>query len=148
MTQRTTVRTLAVLVTAFCVTMLFAAPAAAQLGGIGDQVPDGPSSGDITGDLILDADGSGGEGRHEGGDGIVRAFVVLEDGSVSFLTDRRETAPKGAEGGGDGATGVNLVGDEEVGARAVVEVEEGTRVEVRTPGGGGYGASDDDNGDG
>jgi len=93
-------------------------------------------------------DGSGGDGAHEGGDGIVRAFVVLEDASVSFLTDRRETSPQGAEGGGDGATGVNIVGDEEVGARSVVEVEEGTRVEVRTPGGGGYGASDDDNGDG
>lgn len=89
---------------------------------------------------------SGGDGAHEGGDGIVRAFVVLEDASVSFLTDRRETAPRGAEGGGDGATGVNIVGGENVGARAVVEVEEGTLVEVRTPGGGGYGASDDDDG--
>ncbi len=88
-------------------------------------------------------DGSGGRGAHEGGDGIVRAFVVLEDASVSFLTDRREKSPKGAEGGDDGATGVNLVDGEKVGARAVVEVDAGTRVEVRTPGGGGYGASGD-----
>jgi N-methylhydantoinase B len=84
-------------------------------------------------------DGSGGDGAQTGGDGVVRSFVVLEDASVSFLTDRRENPPRGAEGGGDGATGVNLVDGEPVGARAVVEVEAGTRVEVRTPGGGGYG---------
>lgn len=90
-------------------------------------------------------DGSGGGGAQEGGDGIVRRFIVLEDASVSFLTDRREGAPKGAEGGGNGDTGVNLVDGEEVGARAVVEVEEGTSVEVRTPGGGGYGGGEDAN---
>ncbi|MDZ7687968.1 MAG: hydantoinase B/oxoprolinase family protein [Halobacteriales archaeon] len=88
-------------------------------------------------------DDSGGEGACRGGDGIVRAFVVLEDVSVSFLTDRRKTAPKGAEGGGAGATGENLVDGDEVGGRAVVEVDAGTRVELRTPGGGGYGAEDD-----
>ena len=90
-------------------------------------------------------DGSGGEGRQEGGDGIIRSFVVLEGASVSFLTDRRETAPRGAEGGGNGATGENLVGGEKVGGRAVLEVDAGTVVEVRTPGGGGYGANDDGN---
>jgi N-methylhydantoinase B len=82
---------------------------------------------------------SGGSGAQEGGDGIVRSFVVLEDASVSFLTDRRENPPRGAEGGGDGATGVNLIDGEPVGPRTVVEVEGGTRIEVRTPGGGGYG---------
>jgi len=87
-------------------------------------------------------EGSGGEGTHDGGDGVVRSFVVLEEASVSFLTDRRDNPPRGAEGGGDGATGVNLVGGERVGPRAVVNVEPGTRVEVRTPGGGGYGESD------
>jgi N-methylhydantoinase B len=84
-------------------------------------------------------DGSGGNGAHQGGEGIVRAFRVLEDASVSFLTDRRENPPRGAEGGEDGATGVNLIDGETVGSRAVVEVESGTLVEVRTPGGGGYG---------
>lgn len=88
-------------------------------------------------------EGSGGGGKNQGGDGLVRAFVVLEDASVSFLTDRRETTPEGAEGGGDGATGENLVDGENVGGRAVVEVDAGTLVEVRTPGGGGYGKSDD-----
>jgi len=67
---------------------------------------------------------------------------VLEDASVSFLTDRRENAPRGVEGGGDGAKGVNIVDGDRVGARAVVEVDAGARVEVRTPGGGGYGEKD------
>jgi len=89
-------------------------------------------------------EGSGGEGAHQGGDGVVRAFVVLEDASVSFLADRRETRPRGAEGGGEGATGENLVGGEDVDGRAVVEVDAGTVVEVRTPSGGGYGSSDDE----
>ena len=91
-------------------------------------------------------EGSGGDGEHKGGDGIVRSFVVLEDSSVSFLTDRRKTAPKGAEGGENGEMGENLVDGEKVGGRAVAEVDAGTRVEVRTPGGGGYGESND-NGD-
>ena len=93
-------------------------------------------------------EGSGGGGRQEGGDGIVRSFIVLEDASVSFLTDRRETAPKGAEGGGDGAKGENLVDGENVGGRAVVKVDAGARVEVRTPGGGGYGKREDNEDDG
>jgi N-methylhydantoinase B len=88
-------------------------------------------------------EGSGGEGKQEGGDGIVRSFVILEDASVSFLTDRRERAPKGAVGGRNGEMGENLVDGEKVGGRAVVEVDAGTRVEVRTPGGGGYGESDE-----
>ncbi|MFP4174934.1 MAG: hydantoinase B/oxoprolinase family protein [Halobacteriales archaeon] len=88
--------------------------------------------------------GSGGDGAYEGGDGIVRSFVVLEDATVSFLTDRRENPPRGAKGGGDGATGVNLVDGERVGSRAVVEVNAGTRIEVRTPGGGGYGEKEND----
>jgi N-methylhydantoinase B len=89
-------------------------------------------------------EGSGGEGKQEGGDGIVRSFVVLEDASISFLTDRRETSPKGAEGGENGETGENLIDGKKVGGRAVVEVDAGTHVEVRTPGGGGHGANDED----
>jgi N-methylhydantoinase B len=88
--------------------------------------------------------GSGGGGAHEGGDGIVRGLVVLEDCSVSFLTDRRRNPPRGADGGDDGATGVNLVDGERVGPRSVVDTEAGTRVEVRTPGGGGYGEKEND----
>ena len=43
-------------------------------------------------------DGSGGEGRHRGGDGLVRAVRVLEPATLSLLTDRRRHAPAGARG--------------------------------------------------
>ena len=56
------------------------------------------------------ADGSGGEGRHRGGDGIVRAIRVLEPATVSLLTDRRRHPPQGAAGGGPGDVGRNRVG--------------------------------------
>ncbi|MDQ5833234.1 MAG: hydantoinase B/oxoprolinase family protein, partial [Actinomycetota bacterium] len=39
--------------------------------------------------------GSGGEGRHRGGDGLVRAVRVMEKASLSLLTDRRRHRPRG-----------------------------------------------------
>jgi N-methylhydantoinase B len=83
--------------------------------------------------------GSGGEGRHRGGDGIERSVKVLEPGSLSLLTDRRRHPPKGAEGGEPGKVGQNLLGDEELPPKVSRELEEGDVVTVRTPGGGGYG---------
>jgi N-methylhydantoinase B len=85
------------------------------------------------------ADGSGGEGRHRGGDGIVRAIRVLEPATVSLLTDRRRHRPQGAEGGGEGAAGRNLVDGEQVPAKCGREVGSDVTVELLTPGGGGWG---------
>jgi N-methylhydantoinase B len=84
-------------------------------------------------------EGSGGEGEHRGGDGIVRAVRVLEPASLSLLTDRRRHGPRGARGGEDGKPGRNLLNDEEVPPKAVRELAEGDVVTVCTPGGGGYG---------
>ena len=83
--------------------------------------------------------GSGGEGVHPGGDGIVRAVRVLEPASLSLLTDRRRHRPLGAHGGGPGELGRNLVGDEEVPPKASRDLDPGTVVTVATPGGGGWG---------
>ena len=83
--------------------------------------------------------GSGGEGRHRGGDGVVRAIRVLEPASLSLLTDRRRHAPQGAGGGGDGEPGRNLLGEEELPPKAGRELEAGDEVTVCTPGGGGFG---------
>jgi N-methylhydantoinase B len=83
--------------------------------------------------------GSGGAGRHRGGDGIVRAVKVLEAASLSLLTDRRRHAPQGATGGGPGKPGENLLNDEPLPAKADRELEPGDVVTVRTPGGGGWG---------
>jgi N-methylhydantoinase B len=84
-------------------------------------------------------DGSGGEGRHRGGDGLVRTLRLLEPGMLSLLTDRRRHRPQGAEGGGPGAAGENLVNEEAVPPKVSRRLESGDVVSVRTPGGGGWG---------
>ena len=86
---------------------------------------------------------SGGDGRYRGGLGIERTVTVETAATVSLLTERRRTAPAGLDGGEDGATGENLVAGEPVPAKASVDVEAGTTVSVRTPGGGGHGDPDD-----
>lgn len=83
--------------------------------------------------------GSGGVGKHRGGDGIVRSVRVLEPASLSLLTDRRRHPPRGARGGGPGRVGRNLINDEELPAKTSRELARGDVVTVETPGGGGYG---------
>jgi N-methylhydantoinase B len=84
-------------------------------------------------------EGSGGNGRQPGGDGLVRSLTLEADATVSLLTDRRRHAPGGLAGGADGATGRNLIDGEEVPAKITRDVAAGTTVTVETPGGGGYG---------
>ena len=86
-------------------------------------------------------DGSGGDGRHRGGAGLVRAVRVLEPATLSLLTDRRRHAPQGREGGGPGRPGRNLVNGEELAPKATRELAAGDVVTVETPGGGGWGVS-------
>ncbi|MBB6645389.1 hydantoinase B/oxoprolinase family protein [Halobellus ruber] len=86
---------------------------------------------------------SGGDGRHRGGLGIERSVTVETDAVVSLLTERRRHAPQGAAGGEPGATGENLIDGDPVPAKTTVEVDAGTTVTVRTPGGGGYGDPDE-----
>jgi N-methylhydantoinase B len=83
--------------------------------------------------------GSGGAGRHRGGDGIVRSVRVLEPASLSLLTDRRRHPPRGAAGGKPGRVGRNLIDGEELPAKTSRELGAGDVVTVETPGGGGYG---------
>ncbi len=83
--------------------------------------------------------GSGGQGRHRGGDGLVRAVRVLERATLSLLTDRRRHAPQGAAGGRPGAPGENRLNGEPLPAKTTRDLAAGDLVEVRTPGGGGWG---------
>jgi N-methylhydantoinase B len=84
--------------------------------------------------------GSGGAGRHHGGEGVQRVLRVLEDCRMSLLTERRRHTPKGAAGGGDGSCGENRINGRRVGAKVSVELKTGDVVDVRTPGGGGFGS--------
>ena len=83
--------------------------------------------------------GSGGEGEHRGGDGVVRELEALADMDYSLLTERRRHAPPGANGGGPGACGKNLLDGEELPAKARGQLQPGQRLRIETPGGGGYG---------
>jgi len=89
-------------------------------------------------------EGTGGDGSHRGGDGIVRSVTVETDATVSLLTERRRHSPGGIAGGDDGATGRNLIDGNEVPSKVTRDVEAGTTVTVETPGGGGHGSADAD----
>jgi N-methylhydantoinase B len=91
--------------------------------------------------------GSGGEGTHRGGDGIVRSVRALEPATLSVLTDRRRHAPQGAAGGESGAPGANRLDDEGLPAKAAREIAAGQVVSLVTPGGGGYGSPGGDTGE-
>jgi N-methylhydantoinase B len=90
--------------------------------------------------------GSGGAGRHRGGDGLRRDIQLLGDARVTLLSDRRLTRPAGARGGEDGAAGVNVLirggAEEQLPGKVTFQARVGDVVSIRSPGGGGYGASD------
>ncbi|ELZ02079.1 5-oxoprolinase [Natrialba chahannaoensis JCM 10990] len=88
-------------------------------------------------------EGSGGRGRFRGGEGLERTVTVEADATVSLLTERRRHAPAGVAGGEGGATGENLLDGEPVPAKTTVDVDAGTTVTVRTPGGGGHGEQEE-----
>jgi N-methylhydantoinase B len=83
--------------------------------------------------------GSGGAGRHRGGDGVVREYEMLTDMELSLLTERRRHAPPGADGGEPGAPGRNLLDGEELPPKAKRTLAKGARLRIETPGGGGHG---------
>jgi N-methylhydantoinase B len=83
--------------------------------------------------------GSGGAGRHRGGDGVVRELEARAEMEFSLLTERRRHAPPGAAGGSPGATGRNLLDGEELPPKASGSLRPGQRLRIETPGGGGFG---------
>ncbi len=88
--------------------------------------------------------GSGGNGRHRGGDGLVRRIEFRAPMTVAVLSNHRRIAPFGLAGGKPGATGKNLLiraGGETVvlPSCAAEQVEAGDEIVIETPGGGGFG---------
>ncbi len=90
--------------------------------------------------------GSGGAGAQPGGDGIERDLQVLEEVTVSLITERRVSRPPGLWGGAPGAPGENWLlpaGDEAAAERlpdkCTVRLRAGDVVRMSTPGGGGWG---------
>jgi N-methylhydantoinase B len=83
--------------------------------------------------------GSGAEGRHDGGDGMVREIEALAPTRFSLIGERRRHPPKGRDGGGDGARGRNLLNGELLPGKAEGEMGHGDVLRIETPGGGGLG---------
>ena len=83
--------------------------------------------------------GSGGAGRHRGGDGVVRELRVLEDCRLSIISERRARAPQGERGGEPGAPGRNLLNGEALPAKITRDLAADDVVSIETPGGGGFG---------
>jgi N-methylhydantoinase B len=89
--------------------------------------------------------GSGGAGRHRGGDGVVRELQALSDMTFSLIAERRRHAPPGADGGESGRPGHDTLigpGDEpprKLPAKVTGTLHEGERLRIETPGGGGFG---------
>jgi N-methylhydantoinase B len=83
--------------------------------------------------------GSGGAGRHRGGDGVLRELRVLEACRLSIVSERRARGPMGVRGGRDGMPGRNLLNGEVLPAKVTRDLSAGDAVTIETPGGGGYG---------
>ncbi|HBY63384.1 MAG TPA: 5-oxoprolinase, partial [Solibacterales bacterium] len=83
--------------------------------------------------------GSGGDGLHRGGDGIVRELEFLEPAEVTILSDRRARGPYGLAGGSPGAPGANSLDGQPLPAKTRFPVTVGSRLRIETPGGGGWG---------
>ncbi len=87
--------------------------------------------------------GSGGKGKHRGGDGVIREIETLVPAHMSLLADRRKRRPYGLSEGGDGkpgkATIIRKGHARRIGSKGSWELEAGDRVRIETPGGGGFG---------
>lgn len=91
--------------------------------------------------------GSGGAGRHRGGDGVIRVYRLLRDARVSLLTERRARGPYGLRGGARGGVGRNSLiragRRTRLPAKANLELRRGDLLVIETPGGGGWGRTGD-----
>src|SRR4249919_1856945 len=84
--------------------------------------------------------GSGGGGRHRGGDGIVRELEARESMRFTLIAERRRHAPHGRDGGAPAAPGRDLLDGRPIAPKSEGRLKPGDRLRIETPGGGGYGA--------
>lgn len=93
--------------------------------------------------------GSGGAGKHRGGDGLERDIEFLAPAQVTILSERRTNPPYGLQGGSPGACGLNRLvraGSSEqrdLPGKISLQVQPGDVLHIHTPGGGGWGTPDE-----
>uniref|UniRef100_A0AC34RIK5 5-oxoprolinase n=1 Tax=Panagrolaimus sp. JU765 TaxID=591449 RepID=A0AC34RIK5_9BILA len=88
---------------------------------------------------------SGGKGKWNGGDGVLREYVFRRPMKLSVMTERRALQPYGLEGGEPAKRGLNILLREGVypislGPKNSIDVHPKDIFELWTPGGGGFGA--------
>ena len=88
--------------------------------------------------------GSGGEGRHRGGDGLVREYEFPSAAELTIMTERRRRGPWGLRGGNAGAVGRDTLIEpggrrRRLPSKAHIDAPAGSRLRIETPGGGGWG---------
>lgn len=85
---------------------------------------------------------SGGKGKWKGGNGVIRTFLFKEDLEVNILSQHRVVPPYGMLGGNAGKVGAQyLVRDKrkrKLPGVVGLQVKEGDRIIILTPGGGGW----------
>ena len=86
-------------------------------------------------------------GQNRGGAGIVREYELLAPATVTLLSERRNVAPWGLAGGGEGGRGRTVLihpdgEEEELPSKFTRHLTEGTRLRLETPGGGGWGETE------
>ncbi len=91
--------------------------------------------------------GSGGEGKHSGGNGVRRRLRFLQPMTANILAGHRRVPPYGMHHGKSGKVGCNYLlhssgARTDLSAQGQVQVEEGDIMVIKTPGGGGYGEDD------
>ncbi|MDF1655764.1 MAG: hydantoinase B/oxoprolinase family protein [Coxiellaceae bacterium] len=87
--------------------------------------------------------GSGGEGKYKGGEGLIREIYFNEAMTVNLLSEHRQFPPLGMGQGADGACGENTLirsnnKKQKLAASVLCEVDCGDILQIKTPGGGGY----------
>ncbi|OKY78952.1 MAG: N-methylhydantoinase B/acetone carboxylase, alpha subunit [Candidatus Methanohalarchaeum thermophilum] len=86
---------------------------------------------------------SGGKGKYNGGEGLIREIKVKEDSKLSIQSERRKNTPKGAKKGENGKKGKNILikGNQEIKLNSKVsrKIKKSESIRICTPGGGGWG---------
>ncbi len=88
--------------------------------------------------------GSGGSGRHRGGEGLIREYEILAETTVTMLSERRRHAPWGLAGGACGRNGENRINGRPAPGKFVRQCRCGDVLTIETPGGGGWGCPEED----
>ena len=93
-------------------------------------------------------EGSGGDGKFRGGNGVVRKLRFLKDMNAAILSSHRKFPPFGLKGGMPAKCGRNAIVRRDgsvldIGGQTEVELKSGELFVIETPGGGGYGRKED-----